>query len=95
MLMALVLASVTQFQVIVEQPVFYELPTVQAVTSTTFEYSYMPVVRSVPTVMYSVPAFPYYMRADPFVRAHSPFLGGRTVIKERGPGFRSKTIMRY
>lgn len=112
MLMTLILASMLPSQIIMEgpisvlverqAPVIYELPTVTSMTSTTYEYSYSPVVQSFQTVRYSLPATTFsfsgatYFGASPFVRTYSPFLGGRTVIKERGPGFfRSKTILRY
>jgi hypothetical protein len=92
MLAVLVLVSVAQFPVIMEQPVIYEMPVFQV--QTMYRYSYVPVVRTVPTTLYSAP-LTYYMRAEPLVPVYSPFWGGRTIIKERGPGFRSRTILRY
>lgn len=101
MLLTLVMAAMTQFPVIVEQqePVFYGQPTV------TYQYS-VPVVRTGPIAryspyvgFYSLPA-DYYLTADPFVavnpfvRVYPPYFGGRTIIKERGLGFR-RTIIRY
>lgn len=97
MLLALVLASMTQFRVTVEQqapviieqqaPVIYEIPTFQ---TTTFQT----VLRTVPTVTYSLPEVSVFA-VDPVVRVYSPFMGRRAVFKERGFGFRSRTVIRY
>ena len=97
MLTALVLASLAQFPVFMgqQETVGYELQTM------TYQ-QYVPVIRSVPTVTYSVPVVTYGlpvayygMRVDPLVRVYSPYLGGRTVVKERWPGFRGKTVFRH
>jgi hypothetical protein len=99
MLMALVLASMTQFRVVVEQqaPVVYELPPVQAVRSMTYEYSSVPMVQTfttVPMVTYSAPAFTYMM-ADPMVQVSVPLVAGRNVIRVRGPGgYRRRIVVR-
>ena len=100
MFTALVLASLGQFMVIVTQPepVVYELPVVQAQTMT-YQYSFGPVFQAAPTVTYSLPAT-YYLRSDPLLSVYppfmgGPFMGGRTVIRERGPGFRSRMVLRY
>jgi hypothetical protein len=101
MLTAFALAALAQVFVIVEpsEPVVYE-PTV--VQTTTYQYSSVPVVRAAPMVVTPIQgawvgtySSAYYMRADPLVRVYSPYMGGRTVIKERGPGFRGRTIFRY
>ena len=93
MLTALVLASVAQFSVIVEYPgsVVYETPVVRMME---YRYSYVPEIRSVSTVTYSLPEA-YYLRAEPLVPVYSFQRRGRTVIKERGFGFRGRTVIRY
>jgi hypothetical protein len=89
MIVALILASLTQLPVIVEQPttVVYEMQ-----TTTYQEYSLVPMaVRTVHT--YSLPTA--YYRAEPLVPLYFAPVGGKTVIKERGPGFRGKVKVRY
>jgi hypothetical protein len=95
MLTALVLVGLGQFQMIIEQPapVVFEMPVIQAPTF--YRYSYVPVVSEIPVVTYSAPMAVYSLRAEPMMPVYSPFWGRRAVIRERGPGFRSKTILRY
>jgi hypothetical protein len=103
MLTALVLASLTQFSVVLEQSetVVYELPVMQTTMYQT--YSLVPVVRSASMVVAprqgawieTLPSV-YYLRSEPLMPLfYFPMGAGRTVIKERWPGFRSRTIMRY
>jgi hypothetical protein len=95
MLTALVLASLAQFPLIVEQqePVVYEMQ-----ITTSQQYFSVPEVRTVvPTVTYSLPAA-YFVGADPLVGVYPPFMGGRAVVKGRWPGFpgfRSRVRIRY
>jgi len=111
MLTALVLASLAQFPVIIEQsgPVVYDTPTMETMT---YQSSYTPMFFSAPMVRYSLPStmysfpltrysFPstYYWGAEPLapVSLYPAFGRGRVIFRDRGPGplFRGKMILRY